>query len=364
MSNSQNPSEYQNTEELVFSLNDLLEKLRLAITIESPVDLTPSFLVAILESILQSRLDISTDIRESRDFPSKVQAMKMFLGVLENDVIRMDVGLSEVDPRKLAAGEWDEVVFVGELLCWLGKVAGILPSTSANNLSRAAPAPFRTRGTHVERGGAVSPSTHSTITNTIHSNLSMTRSAQTESDTTVLSVASDPPTPLPELGLFNPIQPDTPRQSSSLPAHRTRPRCIHEVKDPSFILRPDQSLASDADGSFCSCPLDTVPPATSTSPPVRYSGWIDRVDDDSEIKSFEERRRSGRERLSPSHAQAKPDALYSGLSSTPRGPSTSNGPDRVLTRHNSPHQYTLALLNERAKLLAELASLKASAVRN
>ena len=46
--------------------------------------------------------------------------MKVFLGVLEDDVFQADIGLSEIDPRRLVAGQWEEVVFVGGTLCWLG----------------------------------------------------------------------------------------------------------------------------------------------------------------------------------------------------------------------------------------------------
>src|ERR1700722_11135666 len=112
---SLNPTEIA----LVSSLNTLLLRLQLTITLETPYDLIPSLLLAILESILESRLPIPAEVRESFSPANKVQAMKVFLGVMEHDVLQMDVGLSEVDPRKLAMGGWDEVVFVGELLCWL-----------------------------------------------------------------------------------------------------------------------------------------------------------------------------------------------------------------------------------------------------
>jgi hypothetical protein len=46
--------------------------------------------------------------------------MKVFLGILGNDVLQMDAGLSDVDPRKLAAGGLDEVAFLGELLLGYG----------------------------------------------------------------------------------------------------------------------------------------------------------------------------------------------------------------------------------------------------
>lgn len=118
---------------LVDPLNSLLERLGLPFVLDTPLDLTPSLLLAILESLLQSRLPISTSVRESRNDVAKIQAMKIFLGVLETDVLNEDVGLSDIDPRRLAAGEWEEVVFIAELLCWLGKQMGLLPAKNASS---------------------------------------------------------------------------------------------------------------------------------------------------------------------------------------------------------------------------------------
>ena len=42
--------------------------------------------------------------------------MKSALGVLETGIIKIDVGLSGVDPRPLTRGEERGAVFVGELL--------------------------------------------------------------------------------------------------------------------------------------------------------------------------------------------------------------------------------------------------------
>jgi hypothetical protein len=106
---------------LVRNLNDLLASLELPITINTPYDLTPSLLLAILESILRNRLPLSGITRDSQTFAAKVEVMKVFLGVLEDDMLQMDIGLSDIDPRRLAKGEWDEVVFVGAVLCWLGR---------------------------------------------------------------------------------------------------------------------------------------------------------------------------------------------------------------------------------------------------
>lgn len=109
-------------EHLVEQLNDLLQilNINLSIPIESPMDLTPSLLIAILESLLGSRIPTSTEPKGGVEDMKKVQDMKIFLGVLEHDILGMDVGLSDVDPRRLARGEWDDVVYVAEILCWIG----------------------------------------------------------------------------------------------------------------------------------------------------------------------------------------------------------------------------------------------------
>ena len=79
---------------LVVSLNKLLAGLSLPFTLETPLDLTPSLLLAILESLLESRLPIPPRVRDSRDQASRVQALKIFLGVLENDVIKQGISSS------------------------------------------------------------------------------------------------------------------------------------------------------------------------------------------------------------------------------------------------------------------------------
>ena len=76
---------------LTSTLNQLLANLHLHFVLETPADLTPSMLLGILECILQSRLPIPPAIRESRSDSAKVEAMKVFLGVLETDIIQTDV---------------------------------------------------------------------------------------------------------------------------------------------------------------------------------------------------------------------------------------------------------------------------------
>jgi hypothetical protein len=55
---------------------------------------------------------------------SKVESIKVFLGVLGNDVLHRD--LSSIDPRRLARGELKEVAYVGGLLVQVAKQNGML----------------------------------------------------------------------------------------------------------------------------------------------------------------------------------------------------------------------------------------------
>ncbi|KAJ2923170.1 hypothetical protein H1R20_g13925, partial [Candolleomyces eurysporus] len=112
-------------------LNDLLKALYIPIQILSPTDLTPSLLVAILESLLGQKLPIPSGSSSNGTNMLKVQKIKLFLGVLETDVLQEDVGLSKVDPRKLAAGEWAEAYFVAKVLCMVGLREGLLVSPSS-----------------------------------------------------------------------------------------------------------------------------------------------------------------------------------------------------------------------------------------
>ncbi|KAA1469641.1 hypothetical protein DENSPDRAFT_773529 [Dentipellis sp. KUC8613] len=355
---------------LVASLNALLNNVELPFVLETPLDLTPFLLLAILESLLEARLPIPQAIRESKSAEAKVDAMKIFLGVLENDVIGIDVGLSDVDPRRLAVGTWDEVVFIGKLLCWLGKQMGLLqtqasfaqdepPKISRDVFGFAGEAPS---------GRTQSPSTRSTLTNSINSALSI-EDVEADSNTTVLSAVTD------IIETPRAVSPSEPNGTF----HARRPLCIHEVEDPSFLHRADSdsydsesdaayghnlSGLVNADTSYCDCLDDHASSSTTTRnrQPVRYDGWIEEVDSESELQAYEASQRiMERQQIPPrAHTIAKHgkslgdnDTLFQG--STPRAPSISK--KRLLTRHTSPTQHTLALLNERARLLSELARL-------
>lgn len=348
---------------LVESLNELVAQLhiQLPFALETPYDLTPGLLLGILESILESRLPISPEIRASRDFASKVQAMKVFLGVLEHDVLGgKDVGLSDVDPRRLAGGEEEELEFIGELLCWFGRQRGILAGPSrATDLPPTLPA-------HTRR--PASPSTHSTVTSGALSNLSMMRTTLAETDTTIESLASEPLAPLahPELPELPSLPQVSATSGSSSRGNTTRrpPRCIHELEEPSLVFDPDgeASIAT----SVCHCSYDDeddgddLPPTPKTPLPVRHHGWIHKANESAELHVFSQRRSP---HSAPSSAGRRVKS-YSGLSASPSNPlalsasSSSSGSRRIITPHNAPTEYTLALLNERARLLEELAKTK------
>ncbi|KAI0771230.1 hypothetical protein BD413DRAFT_65552 [Trametes elegans] len=358
--------------ELIDDLNELLANLdmQLPFSLESPFDLTPSLLLGILESILQSRLPISPIVRASRDFGSKIQAMKIFLGVLETDVLDgMDIGLSDVDPRRVAAGEEEEAVFVGELLCWLGRQRGILPPGAGPSQKDDAPP---TLPLHARRRAA-SPSTQSTVTSGTHSNLSMMPTALAETDTTVMSIASEPLAPLPHAEL-----PDLPSfpppsdhggstgRSTSL---RTQPRCIHEYEDPSFLdshLYADQSFSDTTSVCHCTCSDDGGGddlPRTPTRPlPVRRTGWIHEADEKSELDLYHRRRAPSSAPATISRRAHSYSGLSASVSARSRERTPGSTPRRIITPHNAPTQYTLALLNERARLLEELATIKAASL--
>ncbi|CDO76495.1 hypothetical protein BN946_scf184622.g3 [Trametes cinnabarina] len=356
--------------ELVESLNDLLDRLgmKLPFALETPFDLTPSLLLGILESILEERLPISPAVRASRDFASKVQAMKIFLGVFETDVLGgMDVGLSDVDPRRLVVPGRDEE---GSRLVGWSSFPPWRPAEEGHGISHSGKARPRAPSR---------PSTHSTITSGVHSNLSMARPALAETDTTVMSIASEPLAPLghvqlPEMPTFRP-QSDVATSSQNLSSSSRRPRCIHEVDGPSFLgARPDDSLFEGDSASICDCGQavanadegerdDADLPATPTSPvPVREEGWIEHADEESEINFYHSRR-------APSNAPATTSRRansYAGLSPSPSvlegEPHVGATSRRIITPHNAPTEYTLALLNERARLYEELAKLKAAAL--
>ncbi|KAG5644818.1 hypothetical protein DXG03_007640 [Asterophora parasitica] len=229
--------EYATHVSLVKQLNDLLKALCIPIPLQAPSELTPSLLIAILESLLSTRIsqDTFSQNRESLN----IQNTKIFLGVLETDVLKMDVGLSNLDPRKLARGELEEV----------GHISGDDPFAMDDEVPSIAPSNF---------------STH----------------PDTDSNTSVES-----------------FRPSTSSVKSTLRA-TPKPRCIHEVPSPSLILSPKLDSSFDTQSIVFDFP-DTPSPRKR---PVRHTGYISPVDEELELLSFEQSRSmSSRKKMDDSH---------------------------------------------------------------
>ena len=357
---------HQPTDALTTTLNALLKGLRLPFVLESPFDLAPRMLLAILECIIESRLPLSREIRESQSDLDKVEAMKIFLGVLETDIIKMDVGLSDVDPRALARGEERETVFVGELLCWLGQKSGILPSGfKEGTIARLTKEEVEVAGAAAEEGGednddddedvfgkardntisstashhrvrAVTPSTRSSLTDSAHTTLSMVNASHPETDTSVMTMSFDD-----DSTITTPATPRVFTQQPGLGSTHPSPQVIY----PAEI--PNTHVGSGDDISYCDCSL-------KQDIHIQRTGWIQTVSHEDEVRNFLARH-SG----NTLHRMVYTPKVvsYAGLGHS------SEGPRRLITRHTSPSQHRLALLNEKARLLTELANLNISTGR-
>ncbi|KAI0087895.1 hypothetical protein BDY19DRAFT_907312 [Irpex rosettiformis] len=363
----------------VEDLNVLLCNLSIPVTLESLLDLTPSLLVIILELMLQHRLPISQAIRTAKDIESKVQAMDVFVELLLDVVGRENKALNEVDPRMLAIGEWGEIVTVAEALVTVGRASGLVsqsslsspkknPRTQSNDSTRAMSVLYKTQDDSIdpfwvplqdERSLPRSPTktTRSTgpferpssqgltsiVSDVFGNSLSSSRlsgPANASFTTTVLPHS-------PESSLSS-IQSDdrshntgsssrSRQTASSSTSTRSAPRCIHEVKGPEEELsRSFDASMSLTDTSICDCSIHSSTHKSSTkNTPVRYSGWIEPVDDEEEIRSFEARRRSRVEgpRLALLRTPRTSMPEYGGLSlgSTMKTPGSTPGRDPTRT---------------------------------
>ncbi|KAF4604224.1 hypothetical protein EYR40_001406 [Pleurotus pulmonarius] len=261
---------------LVRSLNQLLNALDLPFVIETPTDLTPSLLLAILASILREPIhaihgpdDASfddtivtlTDLSQSRDsLPAfKVKQMKVLIGVL-NEVLPVDVCLSDVDPRRLAKGEWEEVKFVGELFVWLGKKLGYIPGGASDDQAASSEdanarcgrdngSPNRRRkGMSRQTRRAPSPTYTTSTGNSFNpTNLSMRSFTSSRIE---LGTVTSPPSTSESVETTVPNQGDVLGDLESPSANTTshRPWCIHELKvEPTDII----PVYSPTGTSFC-----------------------------------------------------------------------------------------------------------------
>ncbi|OAX36481.1 hypothetical protein K503DRAFT_721317 [Rhizopogon vinicolor AM-OR11-026] len=388
---------------LVPTLNTLLIALSLPFELASPTDMTPSLLLAVLESILESRLPIPASIRASRSSLAKVEAMKVFLGVLECDVLPPDedIGLADIDPRRLAEGGWEETVFVGELLCWLGRKRGIIDALvgddsegevdlTASILLRPDPSYVElSHITDVPRHPRVpSPSSRSTATISAQTDLSMHDAPPIESDTSIA---------------YSELSDQTETQPIRDNTVHHQPQCIHELEDPSYFLGRDASYTSSVDDSIEELDQDlsiqstssAEQPPTPTPQPVRFKGSIGSGHSELDINTFAANKLNTstpvKDRSRRQSSTLTPACLYpaSRGNSTPRMQMTSmrmptsapsgrtrgdnfsglgNGTSRLppppssahmrMAENYSPTERTVALLNERARLLGELADLR------
>jgi len=125
-------------EALVDRLNELLVSIGIPITLQSPLDLTPTLLIAMLESLLRERLPLSDEARRSRTRAGRTEAMKWFLGVLGDDILGKELG--KVDPRMLAEGGEVEARIAAEAL-FLAWDSGLFDTDATPPLSQAASLP-------------------------------------------------------------------------------------------------------------------------------------------------------------------------------------------------------------------------------
>ena len=381
---------------LVLHLNQLFEELQIPIAIESPWELTPLLILATLESMLRKRLPVTQTLRQSRDLGAKTKTMEILLLCLADYVAGAGSDVRDVDPKRLALGEWDEVVFVGGVLCWLGRDRGYLtdaavqlPFLSGSDASTATkPENTSSPGDHAYDSDPPSPSpfrssTRSTLTSRENSALFTNSSTrQADSDTAVLSILPQIPTrvslptdvDLPEPKFLSELLPKSRTRANisstaSIRSKQSTPRCIHEVEEPFVIrsrARPAKAdhlapeLDTDPDSSISSeCPSGIFHPPKNT--PVRHTGWIEPVDIDEELRSFETTHNASV--LSSVARTTTPRATARvGQSPATRTPVV-GAPQRLVTRHNSPTQHALTLLNERAKLMQDLAGLKSPVTR-
>jgi hypothetical protein len=276
-----NANSTQDSSTLVNELNALLNALQLPILLQSPTDLTPSLLIAILELLLSMRLPLEFSPSRSSS-AAHIQSMKMFLGVLESDIVKVDVGLSNVDPGRLANGEWEEVVFVGEVLCRVGRRLGVTVDHDEGEGLQYVAEGNEGSIARIDRPYSPTTSAMSIVTKKTNTVSTFSLHRHTESNTSI-SFSDYPP------DSSTPIQ--SPRKGSHLPTlaplSLSPPHCIHEVPSPSIMLTPDIDDAFP--NLYCH-----IRPETSIryrdqtqEPAVRHTGYIEPVDEELELLSFE-----------------------------------------------------------------------------
>ena len=345
-------------------LNTLLASLHLPNPLMSPTDLTPRLLMAVLESLMGIRLPITyhNELKDSKHtHAEKVEAMKIFLGVLETDFLQVDVGLSHLDPRRLADGGWEEVLFIAKLLCWVARRTGVASASDDSmgvkhcSQPQSQAIPRLSPKSQLDLDAESLFQTNSTIT-TVAGN---ERLSERTFSPFLKEQGGDSVT---SVNTFE-YQDEVSMSDASSDVHRTftnPPRCIHEIPSPSLLFSVDHQMQNrgrtpspDHNWSFCDChpsiantlPIEHDHPNTRFRIPVRTTGFIQPVDEEAELASFESNRssRQGRENSNTSnylHSDGQKAARISAL--------------------HEQYLRTVYLLNERARLLTQLADFKHS----
>ncbi|KAF8806071.1 hypothetical protein BYT27DRAFT_7191367, partial [Phlegmacium glaucopus] len=350
-------------ETLVKQLNTLLISLHIPIPLISPTDLTPRLLVAILESLVGVRLPINFnhELKDSRRaHAEKVQAMKMFLGVLETDYLQTDVGLSNLDPRRLADGEWEEVLFIANLLCWIGRQAGLISASDDT--------PSQSQSQPISSKQRLSPKSQLDLDaeSLFHSGSTVTgieRSSERTFSPFLKEKGGDSVTSFEDQGeeSMSDIMSDIHGFQRPL---TNPPRCIHQVSPPSLLFsidpemrHSDRTPSPDHNWSFCDChpsiantlPIEHDHPNPQSPTSIRTTGFIQPVDEEAELASFESSRSMS---FSSRHGREYSDQSKSSHRANQKAA-------RIAAVHEQ-YMRTVHLLNERARLLTQLADFKNS----
>jgi hypothetical protein len=300
------------------------------------------------------------ELKDSRrTHVEKVQAMKIFLGVLETDLLQTDVGLSDLDPRRLADGEWEEVLFIAELLCWVGRRAGLVSTSDDKDVETPSVSLTQSKRRLSPKSQLdldaeslfQSGSTVTGIKELSERTFSPFFKEQGGDSVTSMNTFEDQN----EISLSDAIS----DVHSFQHPFTDPPRCIHEVPSPSLLFYVDPHIepsnrtpSPDHNWSFCDChpsiantlSIEHDHPNTQSHKPIRTTGFIQSVDEESELASFENSRSMS---FSSKHGQQ-----HSKQSVTQKAA-------KIMAVHEQ-YMRTVYLLNERSRLLSELADFKNS----
>ncbi|KAF9554517.1 hypothetical protein CPC08DRAFT_173507 [Agrocybe pediades] len=311
----------QDDSELVDQLNALLSALNIPITLLAPRELTPGLLIMILEQVMGQALPYFDKNKQTKNTTeSKVNNMKLFLGVLETDILKVDVGLSHIDPLRLANGGREETSYIAELLCWMGK--------QWNLFKPKAKVKAKPKATGERKGKkSTTPSERTAVFNP-----RLSPKSQLDLDAESLfqagSSSSQPPH-----HLFSPFIKNTEEESitsldsrnysethiddeddylddmsnilDALPPFTkpsSPPRCIHEIPSASLLMSEDihesdlpthSNMGHSNYGHSSNVSQSTILRDLSldrSRPAIRYTGYIEPADEEFELASFEHSR--------------------------------------------------------------------------